>query len=143
MIKVIKSNKTQFEYDIQAILKSFYPEWEPRMLAPDTEIRDRRILEGEPVMELIFGEDEVTLEMIRGFRQIEAEKPEGADGSSEFYVGLHNVEARSGSANDTDERIYIWQPQEASGTPEYKNAFKRFFYRCLCEETGTTLPWGI
>ena len=63
-MQVIKSNRTQFEYDIQAILKSFYPEWEPRMLAPDSEVRDRRILEGEQVMELFFGEEEVTLKML-------------------------------------------------------------------------------
>lgn len=106
MMQIIKSNKTQFEYDIQALLKSFYPEWEPRMLAPDSEVRDRRILDGEPVMELFFGEEEVTLEMLSS---------------------LHK---------------YSWRPQEAAGTPEYKNAFKRFFYRCLCEETGVTLPWG-
>ena len=54
-MQIIESNKTQFEYDIQALLKSFYPEWEPRMLAPDSEVRDRRILEGEPVMALFFG----------------------------------------------------------------------------------------
>lgn len=106
MIQIIKSNREQYEYDIQAMLKSFYPEWEPRMLAPDSEIRDRRILEGEPVMELYFGEDEVMLELLSS---------------------LHK---------------YTWQPQESAGTPEYKNTFKRFFYRCLCEETGMTLPWG-
>lgn len=106
MIQIIKSNKTRFEYDIQALLKSFYPEWEPRMLAPDSEVRDRRILEGEPVMALFFGGDEVTLEML---------------------TSLHK---------------YTWRPQEPEDTPEYKNAFKRFFYRSLCKETGTTLPWG-
>ena len=74
-MQIIKSNKTQFEYDIQALLKSFYPEWEPRMLAPDSQIRDRRILEGEPVMELIFGEDEVTLEMLNGLHNIHVWKP--------------------------------------------------------------------
>ena len=69
-MEIIKSNKTQFEYDIQALLKSFYPEWEPHMLAPDSQIRDRRILEGEPVMELNFGESEVTLEMLNGLHNI-------------------------------------------------------------------------
>lgn len=133
MIKVIKSSKTQFEYDIQAILKSFYPEWEPRMLAPDSEVRDRRILEGEPVMELTFGEDAVTLKMIGGKRQAEAGGPD---------CSLHNIDARKDEEEDGGGNVYIWQPQEAPGTPEYKNAFKRFFYRALCEETGTTLPWG-
>lgn len=130
MIRIIKSNKTQFEYDIQAILKSFYPEWEPRMLAPDTEIRDRRILEGEPVMELTFDEEEVTLELFCG----------GAH--AEKTNSLHNVGSAAAEDGKGKRHSYIWQPQEAPGTPEYKNAFKRFFYRSLCEETGTTLPWG-
>lgn len=154
MIQIIKSNRTQFEYDIQALLKSFYPEWEPRMLAPDSEVRDRRILEGEPVMELFFGEDEVTLRMIGGSRQIEMGKTRCEKEVSEFCVGLHNTESDSGLHNaetengttvaneEGDSHVYIWQPQEPAGTPEYKNAFKRFFYQSLCEETGTTLPWG-
>ena len=153
-MQIMKSNKTQFEYDIQALLKSFYPEWEPRMLAPDSEVRDRRILEGEPVMELFFGEDEVTLRMIRGSRQIETGKTGCEKAATESYdslhndradCGLHNTELKSGTAmanKEGDGHVYIWQPQEAAGTPEYKNAFKRFFYRSLCEETGTTLPWG-
>lgn len=118
MIQIIKSNKTQFEYDIQALLKSFYPEWEPRMLAPDSEVRDRRILEGEPVMELFFGEDAVTLKM------------------------LHNIEPKERTEGGGNGHTYVWEPQEPADTPAYKNAFKRFFYRSLCEETGVTLPWG-
>ncbi len=75
-MQIIKSNKTQFEYDIQALLKSFYPEWEPHMLAPDSQIRDRRILEGEPVMELYFGETEVTLKMLDGAENLHIWHPE-------------------------------------------------------------------
>ncbi len=63
-MQIIKSNKDQFQYDIHAIVQSFYPGWEPRLLAPDSEVRDRRILEGEPVMELFFGETEVTLKTL-------------------------------------------------------------------------------
>lgn len=95
-MQIIKSNKTQFEYDIQALLKSFYPEWEPRMLAPDSEVRDRRILEGEPVMELYFGETEVTLELLNGLHNIHSWRPEEEAGTAEyknafkrfFYVSL-------------------------------------------------------
>lgn len=95
-MQIIKSNKTQFEYDIQALLKSFYPEWEPRMLAPDSEVRDRRILEGEPVMELYFGETEVTLELLDGLHNIHSWRPEEEAGTAEyknafkrfFYVSL-------------------------------------------------------
>lgn len=129
-MQIIKSNKTQYEYDIQALLKSFYPEWEPHMLAPDSEIRDRRILEGEPVMELYFGEMEVTLKMLVGISELAPEK------------GLHNFKMRGQEEGSGTANVHTWYPQEQAGTPEYKNAFKRFFYASLCKETGRTLPWG-
>lgn len=121
MIQIIKSNKEQYEYDIQAMLKSFYPEWEPRMLAPGSEVRDRRILDGEPVMEIFFGETEVTLKML---------------------YGLHNVNTKEGNEENSTGHVYVWHPTEPADTPEYKNAFKRFFYTSLREETGISLPWG-
>lgn len=129
-MQIIKSNKTQFEYDIQALLKSFYPEWEPHMLAPDSEIRDRRILEGEPVMELYFGENEVTLKML------------GGDTEPALENRLHNLKNQEQEEAVGTANVHTWYPQEQPGTPEYKNAFKRFFYVSLCKETGTTLPWG-
>ena len=129
-MQIIESNKTQFEYDIQALLKSFYPEWEPRMLAPDSEVRDRRILEGEPVMALFFGEEEVTLEIF------------DADSCPDKIDSLHNIEREDALDTERSGHVYTWHPQEAPGTPAYKNAFKRFFYLSMQEETGITLPWG-
>ena len=129
-MQIIKSNKTQFEYDIQALLKSFYPEWEPRMLAPDSEIRDRRILEGEPVMALFFGEEEVTLEIF------------DTDSRAEKADSLHNMKEEDVQDAERSGHVYTWHPKEAAGTPAYKNAFKRFFYLSMQEETGITLPWG-
>ncbi len=130
IMQIIESNKTQFEYDIQALLKSFYPEWEPRMLAPDSEVRDRRILEGEPVMALFFGEEEVTLEIF------------DADSCPDKIDSLHNIEREDALDTERSGHVYTWHPQEAPGTPAYKNAFKRFFYLSMQEETGITLPWG-
>ncbi len=129
-MQIIKSNKTQFEYDIQAILKSFYPEWEPHMLAPDSQIRDRRILEGEPVMELYFGETEVTLKMLDGFAQLSRQD------------GLHNFELDKTETDGKVGNVHFWHPTEPADTSAYKNGFKRFFYLTLCQETGRTLPWG-
>ena len=117
-MQIIKSNIEQFQYDIHALVKSFYPEWEPRILAPDSQVRDKRILEEEPVMELFFGETEVTLTIFGG-----------APGSF-------------GENGEREGNVYTWHPAEEAGTPAYKNAFKRFFYTALCEETGMSLPWG-
>lgn len=124
MVKIIKSNKEQYEYDMQALLTSFFPEWEPRLLAPGMAVRDRRILDLTPAAELFFGEGEVTL----SFPPQQA--PAGDD-------GLHNFET-----TEAKERVYRWQPEELPDTPAYKNAFKQFFYQALRQETGRSLPWG-
>lgn len=58
-MQIIKSNKALFEYDIHALVKAFYPEWELKVLTPDSVIKDKKILEMKPVMELSFGDTEV------------------------------------------------------------------------------------
>lgn len=39
------------------------------------------------------------------------------------------------------EHLYKWNVQ-LNENADYKNAFKRFLYNSLCEETGISLPWG-
>lgn len=58
-MQIIKCNKAQFEYDIHALIKAFYPEWELKVLTPESVVRDRKVRETVPVMELWFGEDKV------------------------------------------------------------------------------------
>lgn len=60
---IIKSNKAQYEYDIHSLIKAFYPEEEVRILTPQSVTKDKKILETAPVMELVFGDDKVTLQM--------------------------------------------------------------------------------
>ena len=62
-MQIIKSNKAQFEYDIHALVKAFYPEWELKVLTPDSVIKDKKILEIPPKMELSFGDEEVVLKV--------------------------------------------------------------------------------
>ena len=58
-MQILKSNKAQFEYDIHALVKAFYPAWELKVLTPESVVKDRRLRETAPVMELEFGETEV------------------------------------------------------------------------------------
>ena len=58
-MQIIKCNKAQFEYDIHALIKAFYPEWELKVLTPESVVRDRKVREIVPVMELCFEEDKV------------------------------------------------------------------------------------
>jgi coproporphyrinogen dehydrogenase HemZ len=58
-MQIIKCNKAQFEYDIHALIKAFYPEWDLKVLTPESVVRDRKVREIVPVMELCFEEDKV------------------------------------------------------------------------------------
>lgn len=58
-MQIIKCSKAQFEYDIHALIKAFYPEWELKVLTPESVVRDRKVRETVPVMELWFEEDKV------------------------------------------------------------------------------------
>ena len=44
-MKIIRSNKAQFEYDIHSLVKAFYPEWDLKVLTPASVIKDRTLLE--------------------------------------------------------------------------------------------------
>ena len=59
IVQILKSNKAQFEYEIHALVKAFYPAWDLKILTPESVIKDKKILEITPVMELVFQEDEV------------------------------------------------------------------------------------
>ncbi len=50
----MKSNRAQYEYEIHALVKSFYPAWDLKILTPESVVKDRKILEILPVMELEF-----------------------------------------------------------------------------------------
>ena len=60
-MQIIRSNKAQFAYDIHALVKAFYPEWELKLLTPESVIKDKKLREIVPVMELEFGDTQVEL----------------------------------------------------------------------------------
>ena len=113
VLQILKSNRAQFEYDIHALVKAFYPAWELKILTPESVVKDRRVRETAPVMELEFGETAVKFTVHRG---------------------LHNV--------DEDVRVYTWQDTDQVDPAAYKDRFKQFLYTSLQEETGLVLPWG-
>ncbi len=111
-MQIIRSNKAQFAYDIHALVKAFYPEWELKLLTPASVVKDKKLREIVPVMELEFGDTQVELRI---------------------QNSLHNSELY---------HTYIWHDTDSIEHAAYKNAFKRFLYTALSEETGISLPWG-
>ena len=129
IVQILKSNKAQFEYDIHALVKAFYPAWDLKILTPESVVKDKKISETEPMMELEFREAEVIFTV---------------------YSGLHNVNkndeqsiTRSDIISEKESRhTYTWCNTDLVPDADYKDEFKRFLYTALQEETGITLPWG-
>ena len=131
IVQILRSNKTQYEYEIHALVKAFYPAWDLKILTPESVIKDRRILEIPPVMELEFQEDEVKLIIHTGLHNSTQndKDPNGLNDSNDMITV-------SGA-----ESVYTWHTDKIS-TADYKSAFGRFLYTSLREETGISLPWG-
>lgn len=135
IMQIIKSNKAQFEYDIHSLVKAFYPAWDIKVLTPESVVKDRKIRETEPMMELVFGDAEVILKVR----------------TDSNMTGLHNPETLNCDKIQTDQyqsfqepqyHTYTWTEITKEQGSDYKNAFKRFLYTSLREETGISLPWG-
>lgn len=145
MLQILKSNKAQYEYDIHALVKAFYPAWELKVLTPESVVKDRRIRETAPVMELEFGETEVKFTIYPNV--LCAGRYNDTNRNS-----LHNIKhedeftkdkpAEDKSADVNIPHIYRWCGTEQVDAFGYKDEFKRFLYTALREETGITLPWG-
>ena len=60
-MQILRSNQAKYEYEIHALVKSFYPAWDLKILTPESVVKDRKILEIPPVMELDFQEEFVKL----------------------------------------------------------------------------------
>ncbi len=143
ILQVLKSNRAQFEYDIHALVKAFYPAWELKIVTPESVVKDRRVRRAVPVMELEFGETDVKFTVYSGLHNVE--KKEGSteqwcdrtdreDGNTDNCSG---ADAASGEGN-----VYIWRDTDQVKPEEYKDRFKKFLYTALQEETGLSLPWG-
>ncbi|MCM1385840.1 MAG: coproporphyrinogen dehydrogenase HemZ [Bacillus sp. (in: Bacteria)] len=110
---IVKTNKAQYEYDIHSLVKAFYPEKDVRVLTPASVVKDKTILERPPAIQITFSPDSVELQ-------------------------FGNAKEAAGN--------YIWNKIQDGNADDKsaddKNAFKRFLYTSLREETGLSLPWG-
>ncbi len=109
----ITINKTIYEYDIHSIVKAFYSDKAIKVITEETD----------------------------------------ADKAKEYLTAAGNL---CGSIHFGDVQVkfsleeanYVWEWMKdvPEGTEvyshEYKDAFKGFLYRSLCEHTGKSLPWG-
>ena len=139
-MQILKSNKAQYEYDIHALVKAFYPAWELKVLTPESVVKDRKIWEIKPVMELEFSEKEVRF-LIYGTRDVQDNR-EDPGGSGAMARSAEGAEEADGTGQVRNPHVYTWYNTDRVEPSEYKDAFKRFLYTSLQKETGISLPWG-
>ena len=111
VIKVIV-NRAGFEYDIHALVKSFYPGW-------DVQIKE----EDEPVLEP--GTADILIWIREEEVQIALAEPEKEE--QPFVMGSREL-----FRDDTGKATRL----------EIKNRIKQLLYQMLSEHTGKRLPWG-
>ncbi|MBD5509751.1 MAG: coproporphyrinogen dehydrogenase HemZ [Lachnospiraceae bacterium] len=115
----VEIGETRFEYDVQALVKAFYPEENVRVMTPN--MGEEKRAEAEKALRL-------KVEFL----------PDGARVSFFLPPAMED----SGAERAVD-KSYVWQAQEGDRESKgYKTEFKRFFYNMLSEYTKKTLPWG-
>lgn len=118
MMLTIELNRANYEYDVNSLVRAFYP--------------------GETVAVL-------TPESTPQRRQQTAKEQERRRNAGERLLSAEVELSDAGAVLTLGDKRYEWQYRP--GKPErdeleYKHECKRFLYRSLCDCTGKTLPWG-
>lgn len=114
---VVELNRANFEYDVHSIVKAFWPEEQVSVLTPESKEEKRAELASQVRLKMDLEED-----------------------SASIFV--NREVCRLQDACGGEEQAYVWEFPDQKGEETYKDSFKRFLYRTLCEVTGKTLPWG-
>lgn len=119
----VEVGESRFEYDVQALVKAFYPQENVRVITPDMGQEKRE--EAEKSLRL-------KIELYQKGAKLHFLKPALADDEKK-------------SGEQAVDKSYVWNAEteeEGKESKAYKTGFKRFFYHTLVDYTQKTLPWG-
>lgn len=159
---VVELNRENFEYDVQALVKAFFPEEQVEVLIPESRADRREKLSGEVKIRVTAGEEHAEVFLDPGLYSSECE-PTGGVTAGEPGDGVGGVPARDSGdeavgvsernpgdgvdsvparnpGSDKAVGSFRWVPTEGK---TYKEGFKEFFYNTLSRVTGRELPWGM
>ncbi len=126
-------NQASFEYDVNSIVKAFYPDRQVKVLTPDS------------------------VSLWQEYREIKGAKDEQPSGSEEEAISIEEIQIElsehgavmimevPGKTPECLGAEYEWQCQTGMLSDEgsgYKAGFKTFLYQTLVSHTGRSLPWG-
>lgn len=142
---IVDLNKVNFEYDVQALVRAFYPQEQVYVLTPETRADRRREMEGDARIKCVILEDGALLTLEGVLHRYQWPESTLSDAPSENKRSIPSdvPPAKEGSTllgtPSKEEGITLLS---ASSEKDFKNGFKRFLYNVLSEATGKTLPWG-
>ena len=58
---IVRINEQKYEYDIHALVKAFYPEEEVRVLSPESVVKDKKVWEIAPRLEISLEKNSVRM----------------------------------------------------------------------------------
>lgn len=138
---VIELNRQSMEYDVQALVKAFFPDEQVEVLVPESRADKREKLSGDIKVRVVSGEGcaEIYLASELGGRMNLAE-----EGCGIRWQGEADAEKGSVAVNEADEAgtdsYFCWRE---SGEKAGKEDFKAYLYGVLSQFTGRQLPWGM
>ncbi len=124
---VVELNRANYEYDVHSIVKAFWPQEQVSVLTPESKEEKRAELAPRVRLKL-----EITEAGADICARIAKESGVSVCGTTDEAETVHN-DCKSN---------YSWEYSAQTEGGVYKDAFKRFLYRTLCEITGKELPWG-
>ena len=164
---IVDLNKVNFEYDVQALVRAFYPQEQVYVLTPETRADRRREMEGDARIKCLIREDGALLTLdgvLHRYRWPDEYRDEEEPSVNSLLV--NRTEKKDGGTTDVPaekernatpdvpvkkaESVALDAlakkegnaPQDVPSTKDFKNGFKRFIYDVLSNATGKTLPWG-
>lgn len=118
-ILAVSCNRENYEYDIHALVQSFYPAAQVKVLLPDK--WEEQGVKADIIVSIFDGQAQMSFDA----------------GQAQMRFDAGQVQMRFDA--ETAHRYALPLPAEKE---KAKAVFKRFLYETLCAETKTTLPWG-
>lgn len=153
----ITLSKDEFEYDIYALVKAFYPDEQIKVYKPDTEyIRDAAYKLGAEYNKVYKSKtDKMSCHSKRSEESHNIKDslnyPSGVQNSTNddnahttinFNITLEHNSIQLIASEGHKEILKKEVSVPTDGKPEYRNYLKLLLYSCLTSMTGKELPWG-
>lgn len=153
---VIELNRDNYEYDVNALVKAFYPEEQVRVVTPERGGDRKEVLPERAAIQIELKEDGADVRIEGHSFRWEAGKDAFDDGT---FRGASDRDVPDGEMTREGSDGYALDSEVPGEVPDrsapdgnafhdkeaqkrYKDGFRRFLYRALSQATGKQLPWG-